>query len=112
MGSKKAKQVELPIEFTIPESLFTSFATNMVVQHEAGYFILAFYQVIPPILKGASDVEREKELAEISKVEGRCVARVVVPADKMESFISVQNQNWMKYQKSIMELSNETENGQ
>ena len=77
--------VGLPIEWT--ESTSASvFANQMIVQTDEHNCYLSFYEVAPPLMPGGDEVEQRKRLSALSSVKARCVAKIVLNAEKMENF--------------------------
>jgi hypothetical protein len=50
-------ELELPIEWHIPDSLVTHYVTNMVVQHTPHEFIISFFDIKPPLIVGVPSKE-------------------------------------------------------
>ncbi len=79
----------------IPEDLPVLYSNHFVVQYEAAVFNLLFFHIQPPMVLGDS----AKQLAAVKKiksVKAKCVARVVIPADKMEGVIHALAENWQR----------------
>jgi hypothetical protein len=77
---------ELPIEWHIPDGMTGRHATNIVVQYVEGEYVVSFFELVPPIVLGEPE-ERLKQIEQLTSVRAQCVARIVVPAHKMEGFI-------------------------
>ncbi len=98
-GSNKPQAnigVEVPIEWSMPESMVSRYATNLVVQNGEHEFTLNFYEVRVPIILGSPD-EQIEQLSKIDSVRADCVARIIIAADRLEEFISVLQGNLEKH---------------
>jgi hypothetical protein len=97
---------EVPIEFHVPDTIASRYATNMQVMHTEHEFILSFFETQVPALPPDKD-KMDEELSQISTVKAECVARVTVAATRMEGFVKVLQQN-LEHYKSMLE---DTEQG-
>ncbi len=88
--------VRLPIVWSIPPDLTSSYATNIVVQHTEREFIVSFFEIQLPILLGSAE-ERRAALETIRHIEAKCVARVVIAPERMQEFIDVLRDNLKTY---------------
>ena len=84
------KQIEVPIEWHVPDSITSQYATNMIVQHTEHEFIISFFETIPPFLIG---ILAEEELKKLDSVQAKCVARVVIARGRMTQFIDALQTN-------------------
>lgn len=86
------KQIELPLEWNIPDHIVARYATNMVVQRAEHEFIITFFEVKPPLLLGTPDeiIEQAKKL---NVMRANCVAQIIVASDKMPSFVEALERN-------------------
>lgn len=83
--SKNASDlIALPIQW-IGNAAPSLFANQMIVQADETDFFLSFYEIVPPIAMGDEE-EQKKQLQSMSAVQARCVARIVINADRMEKF--------------------------
>ena len=105
MSEEKLVRHELKLERTYPDDLQTHFVIELTVQSQRDYFILSFFESWPPPLIGETEEEIQEQLEQIgSSVEAKCVARLVVPAEKMKSFIDAMARNHAKWERMIEEL--------
>lgn len=72
----------------------------MTVQATPMEFILSFFQANPPLLSGDEDSQRN-QLAELSTIKARCLARVVFATPRVPQVISVLTSQWKIYQETI-----------
>jgi hypothetical protein len=96
MAELTEQVVELPLEWHFPENLVTRYANNVVVQHGEHEFIISFFEVFPPILLGSPE-ETRTELDQIESVQANCVARIIIPWDRMPGFIKALQSNQDKF---------------
>ena len=82
----------IPIEWKIPDDIVSRFANNILVQQGENEFILSFFEVLPPVLLGSPE-EVEAKLEEVEAVQAECVARIIVPAEKMLDFVRAMSEN-------------------
>ena len=105
MAQKKQPETRiekaLPIEWSYPPELQSHFVTNIVVQHQADHFILAFFEVWPPVILSDAEEEAKREIAKLKKVDAVCVARVVATPQKMREFIAIMSTNLERYEKTF-----------
>jgi len=80
------KQVEVPLEWNIPDNLVARYATNMIVQRAENEFLISFFEVKPPLFLGNPN-EIIEQAKQIKSVRANCVAQIFVAADKMPSFV-------------------------
>jgi hypothetical protein len=69
----------------------------MIVQHGENEFIISFFEAIPPVLLGTPE-DRKSTLEQMGSVRADCVARIIVAANKMPTFIKALQQNMNSYQ--------------
>jgi hypothetical protein len=96
MAEQESEGIYVPIEWHMPEDLISRYANNIVVQFEQHEFIVCFFEVRPPILIGSSE-EIKAKLEQTESVRAECVARIIVAADRMPSFIKALQDNLDRY---------------
>ena len=85
------------IEHVFPPEQTAIFSNHMVVQHDRKEFHITFFEIDPPlILPGHGD--NEKKFKEIKSVKAKCVARILVSADRMPSIINALKENYDKFE--------------
>jgi hypothetical protein len=77
----------------LPEDVKLEFADGLNVIYTGHEFILSFMQIQYPLV---SRPPTEEEIREMAPVKQKCIARVVVPATRMEEFVGVLQQNLEK----------------
>jgi hypothetical protein len=87
MADKDMKQ--LGVQFPLFDDTIPVWANQMAIQFLGSSYVMAFYAALPPVLVGDTDEERSAQLAGIGAVPAKCVARVVVPQDRMAEFHKV-----------------------
>jgi hypothetical protein len=93
---------ELSIEWYVPADLVSRHATNIVAQYAEGEYIISFFEIVPPMVLGEPE-ERLKQIEQLASVRAQCVARIVVPMHKMESFIGVLVQTFTNVTSNMSE---------
>lgn len=99
VGAAKAPQVieevdpRVNIELVryLPPDLIAHFVDNMLVVHTENEFILSFLQTEYPL------AATKEELEQVGPIRTKCVARVIVSPNQMQSFIEALQTNFTKY---------------
>lgn len=82
--------IEVPIEWYVPDSIISRYATNMVIQHTGQEFIISFFDTKPPIIVG----QPTKEILDsLKSVRAECIARVIVSPTRMSQFVEALQTN-------------------
>lgn len=89
---KESDSVFLPIELHTPDAIVSRYTNHMVVQHDGRDFFLSFYEVIPPLLVGDED-ERKRQAKDLKSIKANCVARIIIPKERMPSFLATLAKN-------------------
>jgi hypothetical protein len=97
--AEKGTPIAVPIEFSFPESLQSRYSNNFLVQHSDGEFIISFFEVLPPVVLGEPQQVIE-QLRQIKSVRADCVARIIVPSEKMPDLIRVLQDNLERHASS------------
>jgi hypothetical protein len=84
------QEIEVPIEWYVPESLVSRYATNMIVQHSEHEFILSFFDTPPPLILWEAKVE---DLEGIKSIRATCVAQIIVAKGRMQRFLDAMQDN-------------------
>jgi len=89
-------EVAVPIERSFPEGQVGVLANHFVIQRDGPEFHLLFFQTHPPLVFAETDEECRKLLA-AAKAKSVCVARIVVSAERLPSFIAAMETNLERY---------------
>jgi hypothetical protein len=76
----------------------TVFANDIVIQHMGDHFIVSFFQIMPPLIIGDTQEERDKTLSQISEIEAQCVGRIVLTPEGLQELIEHADQNYKNWQ--------------
>jgi len=87
----ESESLELPIEWYLPDSIVSRYATNMVVQRAEHEFIISFFEVKPPLILGEISATNARE--KIGSVRAECIARVVIAKERMPKFVEALQTN-------------------
>lgn len=87
------KEIEVPIDWRVPDSIKSQYATNMIVQHTDHEFIVSFFETVSPILLAPLTTE---QIQAIDSVRAECVARIIIARDRMPRFIQALQTNLKK----------------
>jgi hypothetical protein len=91
--------ISAKINRIIPENLEPHFVNDMIIQHHADFFILSFFQYIPPAIIAETDEERLQMAKSIETVDSKCVSRLILTPGNMRRFLEVMSENMAKYDK-------------
>src|SRR5205085_5546312 len=80
MAEEKDRQI--PIEWHYPEQTVSRYATNLIIQKAEHEYILSFFELLPPVILGETDIKLESIPAE-------CVGRIIVSEGKFPEFVAV-----------------------
>jgi hypothetical protein len=80
------------VQFPAFEDTVALYANHATVQFTGNEFVIAFYAVFPPILSGTKE-ERLQKLESVGAIPAKCVARVVLPKERMPSFMEALQTN-------------------
>jgi len=78
--------VAIPIDWHVPDSMVSRYATNITVQRTEHEHIISFFEINPPLIIGPKEAVMAG-LKEMDAVKAICVARVVVANGRMPNFI-------------------------
>jgi hypothetical protein len=82
------QEIRANLVFSVPEHMSGRYAHQMVVQTMESEVILSFFEVIPPLLLGTP--EQQKELIEHG-IKAECVARIIVPKNRLPDFVKAMS---------------------
>ncbi len=100
--TEKQRSTTFPIEWHIPESIQSRYATNVIVQPGQYEFIISFFEAQPPFLMGQAE-EDKAELEQLNAVRAECVGRIIVAAEQMPGIITALQTTLEAYQASRTE---------
>ncbi len=94
----------IPITWSYPEDMVSSYATNMLVQNGDQELYVSFFEVPPPVLFNPEDAQK------LESVNAECIARIIITPDRMAKFIEVLQQqlDTFKKKKKTADQSNAT----
>jgi hypothetical protein len=87
---EQSGEIELPIEWYIPDAIASTHVTNLVIQYTPSEFIVSFFEIKPPMLVG---VPNKEVLESIKSIRADCVARIIVSPDRMPGFVNALQTN-------------------
>jgi hypothetical protein len=86
MAKKKTEKSEqkagIPIEWHVPDTIITRFASNMVIQSFENVFKISFFEIKPEIHLTPPQIPQ-------STIRADCVASVIVTPDKFSQMVEV-----------------------
>ncbi len=83
-------------------------ANSFVIQHDGPEFHLLFFQNHPPVILGETEEEIKKAAKEVKAVKSVCVARLIVSAERLPSFIRAMQENLEKHGRQQQEVDTGT----
>lgn len=86
--SEETFSKQLPIEWYVPDSVLSGYATNMTLQRTDHEFILSFYEQRVPVFTGPPE-EIQARLMQIESVRATCFARVIIAPARFPDFMNV-----------------------
>jgi hypothetical protein len=89
---------QLKLEWSYPPDLESHFVLNLVIQNQPEYFILSFFEAWAPPIIAETEEERRQQVEDLSTLEAKCVARLVVTPSKMQEFVQLMTQNLVDWQ--------------
>ena len=75
------------LDFQIPESVTTRLANHAIVQAEQNGWFLSFFEAVPPMILGSRE-EVETQMQKVQTVPAVCVARIFLPAGRVQDFVN------------------------
>lgn len=106
MATKQDEGRYLPVDFSRGTDFPAVHANQMIVQHTDQEFIVTFFELLPPVVSLDPEMQKE-QLAQISSIPARPVARVVMSAERAREFIGALVDNYRKYEQSMKEEGEE-----
>ena len=91
-------QMQVKIEYDIPENMPTYFVTNMVIQRIEHEFKVSFFELRRPLLLTEEDKEKIRTLQSVKAI---CVSSVSVTPDRLQIFIEALQDQLNKYKTFI-----------
>jgi hypothetical protein len=99
MSQSQVRQKPARIERAYPDSLTTRYAFDMLVTHTEHEFIIAFFEIIPPLPVDGPDSDDSRP------VQAECVGRFVVSAARMEGFIHALKADFERFKSEFAMVS-------
>ncbi len=78
----------IPVEWYVPDTVISRYATNLVVQRNDHETIISFFELPPPLVIGTPD-EVKAHLQTLHSVRAVCVARVIIANGRTPDFLRV-----------------------
>lgn len=91
MNEEKQKQqptdnINIPIDWQIPDSIQSIYASNVFVQPGEYEITLSFFETHPPILTGSPE-ENLNKIRRLGAIPAKCVARIVIDPELVPKLI-------------------------
>lgn len=81
--------IEIPFVWIDPEAAEIQFVNQLMVQRQAGEWVLTFGQQTPPLFSGRTPEERVESAKEIPYVPVRVAARLGTTKQRLVEFVQV-----------------------
>jgi hypothetical protein len=94
---KKQQDVNLTVEWNIPNNMASTFVTNFLIQKIEDEFKILFFEIKPPIVLNETDREEVKKRG---TVRADCVGGIVVTPDRLVKFVEILNEQLSMYNKA------------
>ena len=98
-GKERARpeDIAVPIAREFPAGQVGVAANHFVIQHDQSEFHLLFFQTHPALILGDTDEETEKAAEQVKSARSVCVARIIVSAERLPSFVRAMQENLEKH---------------
>ena len=91
----------IKIKHYVPEGMMGVYSDGAQVMHTPNEFVLSFFQIEhPPI---------DPDAGALTEVKSQCVARIFLSPDHMSKLVSILNENFAAYRRSIERSRDEHE---
>lgn len=81
-------------------------ANQMIVQHTEHEFIVTFFELLPPVVNPDPAIQAQ-QLAELTSIQARPVAKVVMSAARAREFVAAFAENLRKFDEDVKESAKE-----
>ena len=96
-GVQEREVVKLPIEWYCPENVIGRFANHLIVVLDKHEYHISFFELPPPIILGDEETVKQ-QLKDMKSAKATCVARIIVSAERMPSFVKALQDNLNRHQ--------------
>lgn len=94
---QQSQSLTLPIEWHVPDSIQSRYATNVLVQALHYEFIISFFETkLPPFIGQPEEVKAKFEQA--GTIQAECIGRIIVAAEQLPSIINALQTSLEAYQ--------------
>lgn len=107
--SREEQQVhsmDIPIEWHIPDSIQSRYASNVFVQAGQYEIVLSFFETQLPIFTGSTE-ENKAKLEQMGAVQAECVGRIIVDPDVVPNLIKALQRGLDIYRASKLRAEGE-----
>jgi hypothetical protein len=84
--------VAVRVQYPVFDETVPVWANQMTVSFLGGEFVISFYAALPPMFTGTEE-ERHALLTSVKTVPAKCVAKIVVPRDRMPDMLNALADN-------------------
>ncbi len=105
-GQQTRIEKRIPIEWYFPEGQRGIFANHMLVQFDKHEYQVSFFELPPPIVIGEPEMMQD-QIDQLKKVRATCVARIIISAERMPSFVKALQDNLDRQKKLQAPLEEE-----
>lgn len=96
---QKLRNINLPIDWHIPEDIKSQYVTNAFVQVGPNEIFLSFFEAQLPLLTGTPE-ENSDALEKMGKIKADCIGKFVVAPDLVPSIIAALQSSLDAYRAS------------
>lgn len=86
-GAQPFKQVSVPLDWHIPDSIKNVYSDQFMVQARTRDFILSFFDTQMPPFSG-TDEQNQAFIESVKSVRAECVGRIIVAPDMVPDIIN------------------------
>ena len=84
------------VKFPLFDEIPPVWANQMTVQFTGSDFVIGFYAALAPTVTGTQE-EKRAQYSMVTDVPAKCVAKVVVPMNRMPDFLQALTENAKKH---------------
>ena len=96
MDNEQIKVKQVPLKWEVSDNIVSRFVTHVTVQFNDDYFVIAFFETLPPLLIGSGE-DVARQLENIASVKAQCVGRFIVPASVYPGIVQAITETQKKY---------------
>lgn len=101
--NKLIAQLPKPLTWIVPDTIRTDHATHLVVQQQGSEFTFLFFEMESVLFSGTPE-EQAAQYEKLEAVNAKCVAKVVMSADRIPEATNNLIESVNRYQAMMLQL--------